>query len=314
VVELLERAQVTPGHVALVVVAVFAARAFLGGIVRLVFGMVSLAVAAWLGYAVFLHGREWLAPLFGLEPGSEQVLYAAWGAGIAAYLTLGAAGRGLANRFAGDAKTLGPSRLAGAALSLVPSLFLLWVAYTALRASGAVSELAGADRLAGAADGEEVVIGGMFARAKRALDESRVGALVGKLDPFAPGDTTKLAQLLILAKDPEAWEQARQVPSAAAVLDHPAVGRLLRDNDVRSLVAHSNHTALLRRPELRQAALDPDLRRALAAVDPGEVARALTAKPPGFTRSPTRHATSSRDPKTRVVRSRPGPPGPTGSR
>ena len=87
-VELLERVPATPGQVALVVVAVFAARAFFGGIVRLAFGMVSLAVAAWLGYSVFSNGREWLVPVLGPEPGSEQVLYAAWAAGAATYFTL----------------------------------------------------------------------------------------------------------------------------------------------------------------------------------------------------------------------------------
>ncbi len=235
------------------IVLLFALRGFFRGIVRLVFGMVSLAVGGMIGYQVFLNGREWFEPLLG-KAGSETLLWVSAGVAIATYLILGLIGRSIADSFAGDGKVAGPARLGGAILSLIPSLFFIWVIAMALRLTGTVTGLETLDRLVMADDGTTKPEAGFWDKALAKLDTSWLGRLLAQTDPVADAETNKLAQLLFLMKDPDAWERAKANPQVAAIISDPRVANLLNDEKVLYDVANSGYAQVLRQPAVHATA------------------------------------------------------------
>ena len=126
-----------------------------------------------------------------------------------------------------------------------------------MRTSGLVAELEGTDRATMAADGEAIDQGGIFANARRALDDSWFAGLLRWTDPVASDREAKLARLLLLLKDPEAWAALRNDGAVARLLEEPAMERLVQDKDVLVDLAHSDYARLLRREEVAEAARMP---------------------------------------------------------
>lgn len=246
--------------VVLAIVVVFALRAFFRGVVRLLFGMASLALGAWAGYQVFLHGREWLTPIVGEPPGARTVLHAAWVAGGLAYGVLALVGRSIANVLGGEERRpLGPARLTGALLSLIPSAFFVWVVAGAIRLSGVVSFLDGTDRsMAKAAAGELAEpAGGFWTMLRGRIDDGWLGGVLERLQPGHSPEAARLSALLLLMKDPQAWERLHAHPEVAALLGRPEVRDAIRSEGVRRAVADSDYAALMRRPEVVAAVEAP---------------------------------------------------------
>ncbi|CAN5464955.1 hypothetical protein BH23VER1_BH23VER1_08970 [soil metagenome] len=254
-----------------VVVLFFALRGFFRGIVRLVFGMVSLAVGAMSGYQVYVHGRDWFAPVLA-NSGSETLLWVAGGVAVLTYLILSLIGRSIADSFAGDGKVAGPARLGGALLSLVPSLFFIWVIAMVLRLTGTVTGLETLDRWVQAEDGTAKGEAGFWRRALTAFEEGWLGHLFAETDPVTSEETGKLAKLLFLMKDADAWERVKADPQVAAVLNDPRVQKLMANEDVLYDVAHSGYAQVLRQPEVGAAASSPELAPKLRALPIEEVA------------------------------------------
>ncbi|MDG2122786.1 MAG: CvpA family protein [Verrucomicrobiales bacterium] len=259
--------QFSLGTLALVLLVGFLLWGFVKGVAKLVLSAGCLAVGAWVGYLVFMNGSEWLEPVTGKPPGGKTVLYAAWGSGVFASGAVALVVRRLFSKFTGSGKGRGPVGFVGALLSLVPGAFFIWVGAMFLRTSGLVSELEGTDRAAMAEDGEVVDRGGILEGARRALDDSWFAGLLRWTDPVASDREAKLARLLLLLKDPEAWEALRNDGAVARLLEEPAMQRLVQDNDVLADLAHSDYTRLLKREEVAEAAQTPEVVAKLEELD-----------------------------------------------
>jgi len=257
--------------IAVVIAAFFAVRAFVKGIARLVFGMLCLAAGAFVGYQVFLNGREWLAPFAGENPGAKTVLYSAWGAGSFTYGALGLTVRKVLNKIAGKGKMMGPAKVRGALLSLVPSGFFVWVVTMALRASGTVAGLEATSETVDAPDGGALETPSFFERARAMLGKGAVGEILDGLDPVSLKESGALSQLLLLAKDSETMQQAGTNPQLVSLFKDPRVEKLLENSKVREKIAQSDYVALLNMSEVNEVATEPEIRSKLARTPVEEV-------------------------------------------
>ena len=258
-------------YLAIGVVLIWAVRAFIFGVGRLLIGMAFLGIGVLAGWQVFLHGKEWLTPVLGDAPSAKTVLYSAWIAGGFTYGALGLFSRNLVARVTGSGKAVGPRKMGGALLSLLPSGFLLWAVASGLRLTGSVDDLAATDATTISQDGTAATLPGFFSRARAAIETSKLGGLFRATDPLASPEDTRLTQFLLIMKDPDAWSQLRNHPQLAKILSHPDIQRLTRDNKVREYIAHGDYQQLLTLPELEAAAADPEIAPLLRAANPDQI-------------------------------------------
>ncbi len=258
-------------YLAIGVILIWAIRAFIFGVGRLLFGMAFLGIGVIAGWQVFLHGKEWLTPILGEAPSAKTVLYSAWVAGGFTYGALGLFSRNLIARLTGSGKAVGPKKMSGALLSLLPSGFLLWAVASGLRLTGSVDDLAATDATTISKDGTTATPPGFFSRARAAIETSKLGNIFRATDPLATPEATRLTQYLLLMKDPDAWSQLRKHPQLAKILSHPDVQRLSRNNDVRKHIAHGGYQQLLTLPDLEATATDPDIAPLLRSADPEKI-------------------------------------------
>lgn len=259
------------GTLALAVIVVYAVRGFFRGVARLAFGMASLAAGGWVGHQFFLNGRDWLTSLLGEPPGTRTVLYAAWAAGGFTYAALGLLGRNLGNRLAGSGKALGPARLAGALLSLIPSTFLVGLAAVFIHWTGLVADLDATDRSVTAPDGSSKPDAGFLVRAREAVLGSWVGRALKRLTGSDGEQVDRLSRLLLVAKDIDAWEQLRSHPEVAAILDDPKVRALLERDSVRRSLETSDLSRLVTDDGMVAAARDPEVASRLRGIPVAEL-------------------------------------------
>jgi hypothetical protein len=248
---------------------------FLRGLGRLLVLAVSLAAGAAAGMAWFRYGPglciQWI--------GSLPVWLVNYGALIAAVAGAWLAHRLLSGLASGAAPADRGARMRGGIIGIIPSLLLTWAGAMALRVTGAT---AGLRELEAAVKAERIPAGqqaGLLPRVSHSLSTGTVGDLLNRMDPLSTGQTVPLASLLVLRHNPAVWERALRHPEAAPLVQHWAVQRLLRDNEVAHALSFSDYTRLLALPEMGEALREPVLRAALLDADlPGVIEACVTGR------------------------------------
>jgi hypothetical protein len=248
-------------------VAFLAGLAFAKGVVKQLFGMVSLGLAVLAAYYVFSH-RTTVFGNAGSTMSTDKLMMFAAGAGLLTYFLCRMlihllAGVGLLNILGGL------TGWKGLMVSLVPSGFLLWVATLTLRLTGTVfgMETAAERKQAGNENGFTA----WLHQFSQQVDRSTFGALAEKLDPLDLRATANLSRLLILWPDGTAWRQlAAQNPKNAQLLNHPKIKALGQDLKVRNAIEHQDFAGLMQLPQVEKTAEDRELQpflRGLALED-----------------------------------------------
>lgn len=249
-------------------VAGMAVLAVARGALRLIRGIVRLAIGFAAGTYVFLKAPEWLG---GSVPNPSAALLGGLSflGGAAGHLTSGLVLEKLLGGIEG-AQAAGQKMSAGKSilLSLLPSGLLMWIGGVVLRLTGSLSGMAQMDQ------GPESAVRPWLNQARTVLSQGMVGKIFNALDPVTSPEVVRLCEILVTYRDPARWKTIKGDPALSAVLNHPKFRRLLDDREVKHAVAHSNYARLFTLPEVRAAAQDPDLQQALRSLRQPEVRRA----------------------------------------
>lgn len=253
---------------AAVFAAGMAALALVRGVLRLIRGMLKLAIGFAAAAFVFLKAPEWLG---GAVPNPSGALLGGMSVAGGALGHLGSGlilgrllGGGEGGGAAGGNLSAGPAVL----LSLLPSGVLMWIGGVLLRLTGSLSGMAQVDQ------GPAAEVRPWLSEARSMLSRGAVGKVFDVLDPVTTPEVVRLCEILVVYRDPARWKSVKADPALAQLLHDPKFRRLLDDREVKHAVAHSNYTRLFTLPEVRAAAADPDLARALRSLRPPEVRRA----------------------------------------
>ncbi|HYR57654.1 MAG TPA: CvpA family protein [Chthoniobacteraceae bacterium] len=106
-----------------------------------------------------------------------------------------------------------------------------------------------------------------LAEAKRSIEESRLGAVLQRVDPLPETTYTMLTKLALLAANSRSIERFLGYPGVRPVMNHPKVVALLSDPEVNKAIAERRYLALLSNPRLVAAADDPEVSERLRAID-----------------------------------------------
>ncbi|MFN0125256.1 MAG: hypothetical protein ACKV19_01050 [Verrucomicrobiales bacterium] len=249
-------------------VAGMAVLAVVRGVLRLILGMVKLAIGFAVGTYVFLKAPDWLASTL---PNTSAAVLGGLSvvAGALGHLGSGAVlGKLVGGGDVAAAAGQGMGKGKAALISLLPSGALLWMGAIVLRLAGSLNGMAYLDL------GPEATLRPWLAEARHYLSQGAVGKFLNAVDPVTSPEVVRLCEILVTYRDPARWKSVKADPALRTVLNHPAFRRLLDDREVKHAVAHSNHARLFTLPEVRAAAQDPELARALRAMRPPEVRRA----------------------------------------
>lgn len=237
------------------------------GLLRLIRGVVALTLGLIAGTAVFLKAPQYL---------EEMGINASW-KWLAGLSVVGGAVGHLGSQFV-LGKLLGgmnAAQVAGMTLSkgkaalasLLPSGFLMWAGGIIVRLTGSLS-------------GMEHVDAGQrgdwpwLARARETLSQGVLGGFFNATDPVTSPETLRLCEILVTYRVKERFQQMGRDPAYKAVMANPVVQRLLADREVKLAVAHSNYARLLTLPEVREAASQPEVARALRALPEAPIPKA----------------------------------------
>ncbi|HYF36518.1 MAG TPA: CvpA family protein, partial [Prosthecobacter sp.] len=236
------------------IVAFLAGLAFARGVVKQLFGMVSLGLAVLVAYYVFSH-RSTVFGSAGATMSSDKLMIFSASAGLLTYFVCRflihiLAGVGLLNILGGL------TGWKGLMVSLVPSGFMLWVSTLVLRLTGTVFGMETAADARGhnpAAPGAKADAPNAFTtwlhQLSQQIDRSTLGALAEKFDPLDLRATANLSRLLILWPDGTVWNQlAAQNAEAGRMLNHPKLVALGKDPKVRQAIERQDFAGLMQLP------------------------------------------------------------------
>lgn len=274
---------VTAGAAALV--AFLAGLAFARGVVKQLFGMVSLGLAVAAAYYVFSH-RSIVFGSGGATMSTDKLMIFSGAAGLLVYAVCRyivhlLAGWGLLNILGGMAGWK------GLMVSLVPSGFLLWVSSLVLRLTGTVFGMETASDATGQAPGangkkeEPSAFVTWLHQFSQKIDRSSLGALAEKFDPLDLRATANLSRLLILWPDGTVWRQLAADPKAGRMLNHPKLIALGKDPKVRQAIDRQDFAGLMQLPQVEQAASDHELEPFLKGLALEEAMDRIVYRTPG---------------------------------
>lgn len=250
---------------------VMAVLAIVRGILRLIRTMLALAVGFAAGTYVFLHAPEWLHGVWENPSGKALAAMSVIG-GAVGHLGSGFLfGKLLGGLDSAQAAGQAISKPKAALISLLPSGVLMWLGGIFVRLTGALSGMEHVDEGKAASPP-------WLAQARAALSQGVVGQFFNFTDPVTSPEATRLCEILVTYRDSSRWKTVKRDPAFSAVLNHPTFRRLLDDREVRHAVAHSNYARLFTLPEVRAAAADPDLAKALRSLPAPEIRRAELVK------------------------------------
>ncbi|MEZ5304811.1 MAG: hypothetical protein R3F11_29810 [Verrucomicrobiales bacterium] len=204
------------GLAAIALIVAYAGYAVIRGVFRMAVGGAALLAGGLIGYWAFGALPGLLGDKVDFTPG--MLLGSAAGVGIAAYVVIRGAIKKVVGGAAQGAKRGG---IAAAALGLIPIGGLVWLGGSALRDTGLLAEL---DQIGQAVDqggGEAKADDSPFAGWRRSIDDSWVGSLVGAFSPQEDDAAASLSKLLLVFKDPAAWDALKANPQIALILEHP---------------------------------------------------------------------------------------------
>jgi hypothetical protein len=153
-------------------------------------------------------------------------------------------------------------------LSALPSSFLLWVASMALRLLGSLDGMESAAEVARKGVDIQTQARSFWTSLSQRMDNSMLGSVVKKLDPYDLKATANLSRLLILWPEPNVWQRiAMQGPEIANMMNHPRVIELGDDPAVRKLISARDFAGLMQLRKVEEAASHPDIEPVLSGLD-----------------------------------------------
>ena len=246
-------------------VAFLAGLAFTRGVVKQLFTMASLAIAVAVAWYVFRHRAD----VFGRGSTSmttDRLLIFSAAAGVLTFILC----KGAVHILAG----LGLLRLFGSLngwkgmlVSVLPSGFLLWVGSMVLRLVGNLYGLETASAVAREGHRLTSEASTLWHQVSQKVDQSSLGSLAERMDPFDMRATANLARLLILWPDGTEWARLAQDPRTRRLLNHPEIQRLGRDPQVRRCIDQRDFAGLMQLPQVENTAQHADLRPVLNGLD-----------------------------------------------
>lgn len=255
---------VTAGGVGFIAFA--AGLAFSRGVVRQLVGMCTLAISVGVAWYVFRHRME----IFGASASgmsTDRLLFLSAAAGLLTYF-LCKAGVYLLTAFGFINLLGGLNGWKGVLLSALPSSFLMWVATMALRLLGSIDGMESAAEVAKKGVDIQSQAQSIWTSLSQRLDNSFIGALAQKFDPYDLKATANLSRLLILWPEGTMWQRlAAQSPKTAAALNHPRIVELGGDPNVRKLIERQDFAGLMQLKQVEEAARHPDLEPVLSGLD-----------------------------------------------
>ncbi len=259
-------------------IAFAAGLAFSRGVIKQLLNMVALGVAATAGWYVFTH-RDWAVGSGVADMPTNRLLLISGGAAV---LTFFVAKAGIHILTAvGIFKILGSlNGWKGVIISAIPSSFLLWLGSAGVRLVGNIQ---GLESTAAMADSKKLKseAESFWLKFSQHIDNSSLGSLAAKVDPFDMRAIANLARLLILWPEGSVWHSlAAQSPRNNEMLHHPRIQALGRDPAVRRAIENQDFAGLIQLKQVVEAAGHPDLEPVLSGLALEQAMDAIVYKRP----------------------------------
>ncbi len=261
--EVLQHAQKVPSSmwatIAIVgFIAFTAGLAFARGVVQQLVGVVTLAVSVWAAWYVFMH-RVQIFGAAGMQITTNRLMLLSAAAGLLTFFvckmgTYFLAAFGLMRMLSGL------TGWKGLIVSIIPSGGMLWLSSMVLRDMGSLYGMENASEIVKEGGSIESQAKSIFYSLSQRIDNSFIGGLAKKMDPYDIKATANLARLLILWPEGTMWQRiAAQNPKVAAALNHPLIAQLGNDKDVRYAIEHKDFAGLMQMRKIENVANHPDL-------------------------------------------------------
>lgn len=268
--EVLQYAQTVPSSmwatIAIVgFIAFTAGLAFARGVVKQIVGVASLAVSVWAAWYVFMH-RVQIFGATGMTMTTNRLMALSAAAGLLMFFLCKVGTYFLA--------ALGVMRMLGSLtgwkgliVSIIPSGGLLWLGSMVLRVVGSLYGMENAAEIVKKGGSIESQAKSVFYTLSQKIDNSFIGGLAKRLDPYDIKPTANLARLLILWPEGSMWQRlAAQSPKVANALNHPLIAQLGYDPDVRKAIERKDFAGLMQMPKIEKVANHPDLQPILGGM------------------------------------------------
>ncbi|OYW72241.1 MAG: hypothetical protein B7Z37_25455 [Verrucomicrobia bacterium 12-59-8] len=291
--EVLQYAQKVPhtmwATIAIVGFFAFAAGlAFAKGVVQQIINVVTLALCAAAAWYVFMH-RVVIFGAAGMHITTNRMIIASV---IAAGIMFAVCKVGKYFLVAFGLMRLlgGLTGWKGLLVSFLPSGALMWMGSVALRIVGSLYGMENASEIVKKGGSIESQAKSIFYSLSQKIDNSPIGGLVKKLDPYDIKPTANLARLLILWPEGTMWQRlAMQSPATANALNHPLIAQLGYDPEVRKAIDNKDFAGLMQLPKVEKVANHPDLQPVLGGMQLEMAMDSVVYKQPPLPQPVTRY-------------------------
>lgn len=268
--EVLQYAQKVPhsmwATIAIVGFIAFAAGlAFAKGVVQQIVNVLTLALCAWAAWYVFMH-RVQIFGAAGMHMTTNRLIVMSF---AAALLMFGVCkvGKYFLAAFGLMRMLGGLTGWKGLIVSIIPSGGLLWLGSMVLRVVGSLYGMENAAEIVKQGGSIESQAKSIFYTLSQKIDNSFIGGLAKKLDPYDIKPTANLARLLILWPEGSMWQRlAEQSPATATALNHPLIVELGYDPAVREAIKNKDFAGLMQMRKIENVASHPDLQPILGGM------------------------------------------------
>lgn len=261
--------KVPPSTLASVVIVGFiaftAGLAFAKGVVQQILNVLTLAMCAWAAWYVFMH-RVQIFGAAGMHMTTNRLMIMS---GVAAVLMFGVCkvGKYFLAAFGLLRMLGGLNGWKGLIVSFIPSGALLWLGSMMLRVVGSLYGMENAAEIVKKGGEIQSQAKSVFYSLSQRIDNSFIGGLAKKLDPYDIKPTANLARLLILWPEGTMWQRlAEQSPATAQALNHPLIVDLGYDKDVRRAIENKDFAGLMQMKKIENVANHPDLQPILSGM------------------------------------------------
>ena len=266
--EVLQHAQKVPSSMWATIgivgfVAFAAGLAFAKGVVQQIINVMTLAACAWAAWFVFMH-RALIFGAAGMHMTANRMVVASLiGAGI--MFAVCKVGKYFLAAFGLMRMLGGLTGWKGLIVSVIPSGGLLWLGSMVLRVVGSLYGMENAAEIVKNGGAIESQAKSIFYSLSQRIDNSFIGGLAKKLDPYDIKPTANLARLLILWPEGTMWQRlAEQSPKVANALNNDLIVKLGYDPEVRKAIANRDFAGLMQMPKIEAVANHPDLQPILS--------------------------------------------------
>lgn len=246
-------------------IAFAAGLAFSRGVVKQLLGVVTFGVSVGAAWYVFRH-RVQIFGAAGINITTDRLLLLSVAAGVLTYF-LCKMGTYFLAAF-GLLKMLGGlDGWKGLIISFLPSGALLWIGSMVLRLVGSLYGMENAAEVMKKGGEIESQAKSFWYSLSQRVDNSFIGGMSKKLDPYDLKATANLSRLLILWPEGGMWQRlAAASPATANALNHPRIVELGYDSEVRKAIDKQDFAGLMQMKKVEEAANHPDLEPVLSGL------------------------------------------------